>query len=74
MHKTDTQAPTAAPMTSSTVAEVARRHSISRGLLYRLIKEGRGPRLVKVGKRSIITAADEAQWLYGLRQQAEAAQ
>lgn len=51
---------------SSTIDEFAERHRISRGLVYKLIKQGRGPRLTKLNQRTIITARDEADWLESL--------
>lgn len=37
-------------------------HSLSRSLFYRLIKAGRGPRLAKVGRRTLISAEAAAEW------------
>lgn len=46
-----------------TVAEFCAEHGgISKVLFYKLIKEGRGPRLMKVGRRTLITAEAAAEW------------
>jgi len=37
-------------------------HSVSRSLFYRLQKEERGPRLTKIGRRTLITAESAAEW------------
>lgn len=37
-------------------------HHISRSFLYELIKEGRGPRLMKIGRRTLISAEAAAEW------------
>jgi predicted DNA-binding transcriptional regulator AlpA len=67
MQKSDMPAVVPAP-TSSTVAEVAARHSISRGTIYKMIAAGTGPRLTKFGRRSVIQSCDEAAWLASLRE------
>jgi predicted DNA-binding transcriptional regulator AlpA len=35
---------------------------LSRSLFYRLVKEGRRPRLAKVGRRTLISAEAAAEW------------
>lgn len=37
-------------------------HGISRSLFYGLVSQGRGPRLMKVGKRTLISAEAAAEW------------
>jgi predicted DNA-binding transcriptional regulator AlpA len=37
-------------------------HGISRSLFYRLLKEGRGPRISKVHGRTLISAEAAAEW------------
>jgi transposase-like protein len=44
------------------VTEFCREHGISRGLFYRLIRDGLGPRLAKAGRRTLITAEAAAEW------------
>lgn len=53
-----------------TVTEFCQAHGdISKSFFYKLIKEGRGPRLMKVGNRTLITREAGADW----RQAMEAA-
>lgn len=44
------------------VASFCEAHRISRSFLYRMIAEGRGPRLMKLGRRTLITAEAAAEW------------
>lgn len=37
-------------------------HNISRGMFYKLLKQNLGPRLMRVGKRTIITEDSAAEW------------
>lgn len=37
-------------------------HSISRALLYKLIREGKGPRLIKAGRRTLISFEAAQEW------------
>jgi hypothetical protein len=37
-------------------------HDISRGYLYQLWTEGRGPRRTKLGRRTVITGEAAAEW------------
>jgi predicted DNA-binding transcriptional regulator AlpA len=37
-------------------------HRISRSFLYKLIAEGRGPRLMKLGRRTLISIEAAAEW------------
>ena len=46
-----------------TVNEFCAEHGgISRVLFYKLLKENRGPRLMKVGRRTMVTAEAAADW------------
>jgi hypothetical protein len=45
-----------------TVDEFCRHHRICRGTFYNLIKHGRGPRIMKVGARTIVTDEAAADW------------
>jgi hypothetical protein len=47
---------------SSRLPELAKRHSVSVGFLYKQAALGR-LRIRKAGAASIVTAADEAEWL-----------
>ena len=44
-------------------------HRISRAMFYKLLKQGRGPRIMAVGSRQIISDEAAAEW----RRQMEAA-
>lgn len=37
-------------------------HGISRSFFYRLLAEGRGPRLMKLGRRTLVSAEAAAEW------------
>ena len=37
-------------------------HHLSKAFLYKLIKEGKGPRLMKIGRRTLISAEAAADW------------
>lgn len=37
-------------------------HSISRALFYILLKDGRGPAIMKVGRRTLITSESATAW------------
>lgn len=45
-----------------TVAGFCRDHHISKAFLYKLIKNGNGPRLMKIGRRTLISAEAAADW------------
>lgn len=46
-----------------TVEEFCKAHGrISRVLFYKLLKEGRGPRCMKVGRRRLISEESAAEW------------
>ena len=46
-------------------------NSLSRSLFYRLVKEGRGPRLAKVGRRTLISAEAAAEWRARMERETE---
>jgi predicted DNA-binding transcriptional regulator AlpA len=46
----------------SSVAEFCHQHGISRGTFYKLLGEGRGPKAIKVGRRTLITIEAAAEW------------
>ena len=52
-------------------AEFADAHRISRATLYKLWAEGRGPRRVKVGRRTLIPGEAAAEWRQRLMADAE---
>jgi hypothetical protein len=45
-----------------TVDEFLVRNRISRGLFYKMVKAGTGPRVMKAGARTLISAAAERDW------------
>ena len=44
------------------VSEFACQHGISRALFYKLLQAGQGPRIIKVGKRTLITNEAAEEW------------
>jgi predicted DNA-binding transcriptional regulator AlpA len=48
-------------------------HGISRSLFYRLVKEGRGPRLTKIASRTLISAEAAAEWRAMMERETEQA-
>ena len=58
------------------VAEFCREHGISRGLFYNMLREGRGPAVIKAGRRTLISREAAEQWrrrMEGAAQAGEAA-
>ncbi|MBB5506704.1 hypothetical protein [Paraburkholderia atlantica] len=50
-----------------TVAEFCEAHGrISRTLFYSLIKEGKGPRLMKIGRRTLVSQEAAADWRHAM--------
>ena len=47
---------------SYSVDEFCQAERISRVLFYKLLKEGRGPRIMKVGNRTTISPAARVEW------------
>jgi hypothetical protein len=47
----------------------AKEHSISRSLLYKMIKEGSGPRITKIRGRTLISIEAAAAWRWQLEQE-----
>jgi predicted DNA-binding transcriptional regulator AlpA len=45
-----------------TIPAFVAEHGISRSLFYRLVREGRGPRLTKIATRTLISAEAAAEW------------
>lgn len=50
------------PKAAATVAQFCDGHNISRTHFYELLKQGRAPRLMKVGRRTLISAEAAAEW------------
>ncbi len=49
-------------MESYSVADFCHAHGISRALFYKLLREGHGPRVMKVGRRTLISREAAEQW------------
>ncbi len=49
-------------MESYSVADFCRAHGISRALFYKLLREGHGPRVMKVGRRTLISREAAEDW------------
>lgn len=47
---------------AATVPQFCDGHNISRTHFYQLIKDGRAPRLMKVGRRTLISAEAASDW------------
>ncbi len=45
-----------------TIREFCEAHRISRSMLYKLLAEGAGPRLIKIGTKNLISAEAAADW------------
>lgn len=45
-----------------TVSAFCAAHHIARSFLYQLLREGRGPRVMKLGRRTFITREAAADW------------
>ena len=57
------------PRAAWNVPEFCQAHDISRAFLYKLWKAGSGPRVLKVGRRTLITPEAGAEWLAGMEVQ-----
>jgi hypothetical protein len=44
------------------VKDFCRSHGISRGLFYKLLRDGCGPRFIKAGRRTLITKRAAIDW------------
>jgi len=49
-------------MSTFSVTEFCVEHGISRGLFYNLVKEGKGPRIIKAGRRTLISQEAAEEW------------
>jgi predicted DNA-binding transcriptional regulator AlpA len=50
------------------VPECARRCGISRALLWKILQQGKGPPLLKIGGRTLVLVEDLNEWLRARRQ------
>lgn len=46
-----------------TIAEFCQAFRVSRGHFYNLVRRGEGPRLLRVGKRVLVSADSVAEWV-----------
>jgi predicted DNA-binding transcriptional regulator AlpA len=46
----------------SSVSEFCHSHGISRGMFYKLLAEGRAPKAVKIGRRTLISCEAAEEW------------
>ena len=44
-------------------------HQIARSFLYQLLREGRGPRVTKLGRRTFVTREAAAEWRRRIEQE-----
>jgi excisionase family DNA binding protein len=58
-----------APHLMFSVPDFCHAHSISRGTLYKLIKEGHGPAIAKVGRRTLISWEAAEEWRRRMEQE-----
>ena len=58
---------------AQTVDEFCQSHRISRGHFYNLLKEGRGPTVMKVGTRTLVSVEAAAAWRRAMEQQTASA-
>jgi predicted DNA-binding transcriptional regulator AlpA len=56
---------------SSTVAQFCARHNLSRSTFYVLLGTGKGPRVMRIGRRVLISDQADADWV--VEREAEAA-
>lgn len=57
-----------APQATFTVPQFCGTHNVSKTHLYALFKAGRGPRTMKVGRRTLISAEAAADWRRAMEQ------
>jgi hypothetical protein len=53
---------TAAAVDAMSIAEFCRQHSVSQPFFFKLQKQGRGPKTIKLGARTLITVDAAAKW------------
>jgi predicted DNA-binding transcriptional regulator AlpA len=61
IHQTDSPAVRRA----FTIQEFCKAYGISRALYYKLLKAGEGPRIAKIGSKTLISDEAAAKWLRG---------
>jgi excisionase family DNA binding protein len=55
------------------VSEFCHAHGISRGTFYKLLSENRGPRAVKIGRRTLISSEAAEEWRRRMEREAAVA-
>jgi len=53
----------------STIAEFCSDHGISKCFFHKIVNQGKGPRLMKIGRRTFISAEASAEWRASLEDQ-----
>jgi predicted DNA-binding transcriptional regulator AlpA len=48
-----------------TIKQFCAAHAISRAFFYKLLRAGQGPRIAKIGRKTIISDEAAAEWLRG---------
>jgi len=56
---------------ADSVDSFCKRHSISRPFFYRLLQEGKGPKIIKLGRRTLITRESAAEWRKRMERETE---
>lgn len=54
---------------SLSVAEFCFQENISRSMFYKILKLGLGPRIMKIGRRTLITAESAREWRLRMEKQ-----
>jgi predicted DNA-binding transcriptional regulator AlpA len=54
------------PIAALSIRDAAETSGIGRSTLYELIAQGRGPRVLKINRRSVILIEDRDRWLRSL--------
>lgn len=49
-------------ITAQSVSDFCQSNSISRSLFYKLLRQGKGPRTIKIGRRTLISVESAAEW------------
>ena len=59
------------PIDALAVAQFCERHNLCRATFYNLLRTGRGPRIMKVGARTLISVEAAEEWRRRMEQLAE---
>lgn len=55
------------------VYEFCKQSGISRALFYKLVREGKGPRIMKVGRRTLVSCQAAEEWQHTMEVPRQAA-